>query len=41
LDADILLLSNSLGEGRELGIETKLCELGDEALDQGEDRPLC
>jgi hypothetical protein len=25
-------ISGGLGEGRELGIEAKLCELGDEAL---------
>ena len=32
LVATSVLLSSSLGEGRELGIEAKLCELGDEAF---------
>ena len=31
-DCNIATISGRLGEGRELGIETKLCELGDEAL---------
>ena len=31
-DCNIATISGRLGEGRELGIETKLCELGDETL---------
>src|SRR5215472_15307389 len=31
-DCNIAIVSGRLGEGRELGIEAKLCELSDEAL---------